>query len=63
MEILPRLFKKPEKRKIESETKGGVHVSRRGVASVDPRELLESESFQNRMKSLAEAEKNFNFEK
>ena len=61
--LLLRLFKKPKKRRTKSETKGGVHVSRQGVASVDPRELLESESFQDRMKSLAEAEKNFNFEK
>lgn len=63
MLILPRLFKNPKKHKAESDTKASVHVSRQGIASVDPRILLESESMQNRMKSLAEAEKNFNFEK
>ncbi len=63
MHILPRLFKKPEKRRTESKTKVRVHVSRQGIASIDPRQLIESELIQDRMKSLAEAEKNFTIEK
>ena len=65
MEALDKTIKYIEERrqKKQSGTKGKIHISKRGNVSIDQEQLFKSESFQNRIKSMAEAEKNFNFKK
>ena len=40
-----------------------IYISSRGNVSIDREQLFQSESFQNRIKSMAEAEKNFKSKK
>lgn len=65
MEALDKTIKNIEERKQKKQngTKGKIHISKRGNVSINQEQFFKSESFQNRIKSMAEAEKNFNIKK
>ena len=62
---LEKTIKNIEERRQKKQNgpKGKIHISKRGNVSIDQKQLFKSESFQNRIKSMAEAEKNFRFKK